>query len=35
MSQDAWQLFQGMSPDTLEIFAEAMGAARSRCCRST
>ena len=25
MSQEAWKLFQGTSPDTLEIFAEAMG----------
>ena len=26
LSQDAWQLFQGVTPDTLEIFAQSLGA---------
>jgi len=29
MSQEAWKLFQGTSPDTLEIFADALGASNS------
>lgn len=29
MSQEAWKLFQGTSPDTMEIFAEAIGASQS------
>ena len=29
MSKDAWTMFQGVSPDTLEIFAQAVGADQS------
>ena len=30
LSEDAWQLFQGISPDTLEIFAESVGASEKQ-----
>jgi hypothetical protein len=29
LSEDAWQLFEGVSPDTLEIFGDALGASES------
>src|SRR6185436_15461462 len=29
MSQEAWRLFNGVSPDTLEVFARALGADES------
>lgn len=30
LAEDAWQLFQGISPDTLEIFAESVGASEKQ-----
>ena len=29
LSQEAWKMFQGVSPDTLELFADALGATES------
>ncbi|HQR21880.1 MAG TPA: PLxRFG domain-containing protein [Burkholderiaceae bacterium] len=34
MSQEAWKLFQGVSPDTLQIFAQSIGASQSQVMQS-